>query len=520
MKKKVMIVDDEPLIAAGLAEKIDWDSIDVEIVGTASNGEDGLRLIEEQLPDIVISDVRMPVYSGVQLAEICRERYPAVKFILLSAYSDFEYAQQAIRLQISDYVLKPVESEMLIEAVRRAIDSIREQERIRKHVSELELANQATRQFVSSFLLFEVAQKGAANDIRGMEQVLDDLLQKTGVVMFLNLYNIPRGSIESYRSLAAREFLMWMEKQGLDVYARREENGLAILCRMPEVEDLTVGCQMVQESASKAVAHIDWIFKQEGAEDTICVCVLAAPYTNVQELKDAYRLCMDRIQITELLCKSCAIRADELKSEVTWGVDTERVLHYLKNGNTEQMRHIMQTTCETISRNMDHETGMLFLKNLHRGAMGACALAGIMQPPMEQNRYERENFAKKVDELQKRLIEISNYIAQRNDLVGRIDQLIQEHYQESTFGLAEVARILGVSNSYLSRLYKKRTGENFVDRLLNVRMDHAKFLLETTRKSVAAIAEASGFAEGAYFAQVFKRYMGETPSQYRENWNA
>ena len=248
------------------------------VVGTAANGEAGLKLIEDLLPDIVISDIVMLSCTGIQLAEICSHRYPNLKMILLPAYSDFEYAQQAIRLNIVDYVLKPIEPDKLLCAVRRAIDALEEQEGLFSHVSRLENATLNTRQFVSSFLLFESAQRETELNVKGVQNRLDALLQKPGVAMALRCYNMPKERASKCLSLAGQTFLSQMERAGLRVFSRTEDAGVSILCQLPDGLDLTTGAARVEKAAKSAVEQTRrTLAEAEGAKDVLCVCVVTPP---------------------------------------------------------------------------------------------------------------------------------------------------------------------------------------------------------------------------------------------------
>ena len=118
---KVLIVDDEKYVRMGIKSETDWSLIGCEVVGEAANGEDALTAAEEVKPDLVISDIRMPKMDGIELAEKLMEKYPGIKIIFLTAYSEFEYARQAVRLGVSDYLLKPFQDGELEGAIQRLL---------------------------------------------------------------------------------------------------------------------------------------------------------------------------------------------------------------------------------------------------------------------------------------------------------------------------------------------------------------------------------------------------------------
>ena len=118
---KVLLVDDEPFIVQGISRLLDWDKEGCEIVATAQNGAEALAYLKENKVDLIIADIKMPEMTGLELLEmIRREQISEAYFVILSGYSDFAYAQQAIRYSCMDYVLKPVEKEVLTEIIRKA----------------------------------------------------------------------------------------------------------------------------------------------------------------------------------------------------------------------------------------------------------------------------------------------------------------------------------------------------------------------------------------------------------------
>jgi two-component system response regulator YesN len=118
---RVLIVDDEKYVRMGIKSETDWALIGCEVVGEASNGEEGLAQAEALRPDLVVSDIRMPRMDGIQMAEKIIEKYPSTKVIFLTAYNEFEYARQAIRIGVSDYLLKPFQDGELEGSIQRLL---------------------------------------------------------------------------------------------------------------------------------------------------------------------------------------------------------------------------------------------------------------------------------------------------------------------------------------------------------------------------------------------------------------
>ena len=124
---KALLVDDEEWIRLGLREQIEWSSLGIEIIGEAPNGLIALEMVEKYQPDIILSDIRMPRLDGIQLMEAIYQKFPHIIIIVISGYSDFEYARKAISFHVFDYILKPIEEEKLEETLLRAVQKLREE---------------------------------------------------------------------------------------------------------------------------------------------------------------------------------------------------------------------------------------------------------------------------------------------------------------------------------------------------------------------------------------------------------
>ena len=116
---RIMLVDDEEEVRKAMIRQMDWEQLGFTVAGDAENGRDALEKLEQLEPDVVMTDIRMPYMDGLALTARIREKYPSVKILIFSGYDDFEYAQQAIKLHVTEYILKPVNSQELAEILQR-----------------------------------------------------------------------------------------------------------------------------------------------------------------------------------------------------------------------------------------------------------------------------------------------------------------------------------------------------------------------------------------------------------------
>ena len=131
--KKVMLVDDEILIRENIRESVEWEKEGFIFCGDAPDGELALPVIEEQLPDILITDIKMPFMNGLELSSVVRQKFPKIKIIILSGHDDFQYARAALRLGVEDYCLKPFSSADLLQLLHSVSSRIDEELRMKQN---------------------------------------------------------------------------------------------------------------------------------------------------------------------------------------------------------------------------------------------------------------------------------------------------------------------------------------------------------------------------------------------------
>lgn len=120
----VMLVDDEEEVIQIIMKKLDWASMGFQIVGYAHNGAEALELAEECQPDVVMTDIKMPYMDGLELSRRLKERYPSIRIIIFSGFDEFEYAKEAVHLEVEEYMLKPINSDELTECLKRVKNSL------------------------------------------------------------------------------------------------------------------------------------------------------------------------------------------------------------------------------------------------------------------------------------------------------------------------------------------------------------------------------------------------------------
>ena len=227
---KVFLVEDEAIIRHGIRDNIDWASHGFEFAGEAGDGEYAYPLILKAQPDILVTDIKMPFMDGLELSRLVKKALPRTRIIVLSGYNEFEYAKEAIKIGISDYLLKPVSSAGLIDALKKAADEIRE---------ERENSRLLERYFVSYEKYTEFLDK---TDYSGVDRKLINDFLKLGSVEecspFVEEYFAAIGE-HNYKSLLLRQYMT------MDIFYCVQEFLKKLKAEPPEVPESVVDIKRV-----------------------------------------------------------------------------------------------------------------------------------------------------------------------------------------------------------------------------------------------------------------------------------
>ncbi len=161
---RIMLVDDEEEVRKAMIRKMDWEKLGFTVVGDAENGEDALEKLEHLEPDVVMTDIRMPYMDGLTLTAKIREKYPSIKILIFSGYDDFEYAQKAIKLNVTEYILKPVNGEELAKILNRVRENLDEEIEQRRDISQLRERYRRSLPIIRELFLNKLVQGNVAEE--------------------------------------------------------------------------------------------------------------------------------------------------------------------------------------------------------------------------------------------------------------------------------------------------------------------------------------------------------------------
>jgi len=526
---KVLIADDESKVCRLIQMLCDWEKLDMELVGTAYNGLCAVEMIEQYMPDILITDICMPGCDGIEVIKRAREYNPALEVLIISGYADFKYAQSAIRYGVSDYLLKPIRQQELQETLEKLGSRCR-QEKARLDASQqlLQFVEDDT-QRKRCGLFFDLLLSRAKRPVPELEVLNEQYAYHfvTGVFRILILK--------------------------LD-YNEKKYDQQAVRCILDGVEEkikdaLEPCCEEMEICRDGAVSYIICNYKKD----------------NTHQFRQAVRSAVDRITMKrfELWNAVFALgmgrsvnRCSDLEQSFWTAVlavrerlieGCDKLLEAPEHTGTNDYSDLSSTFNYRCAKAMElHDEQMVSasVRELKERLLSDKLVTGNDLLNMVHTvgvhaltRDQQEHHTDKVSEFLKACNDCSSADSLFALLEERLCQMVQEsrlqreeesrkpiraakqyimnHYVEP-ITLELVAEKVGFSSSYFSSLFKKETGVGFTDYLIQLRMEKAKDLLKNTKDSVKDICTAVGYSDLKHFTSMFRKYTGLKPGEFRK----
>ncbi|MGO4106556.1 response regulator transcription factor [Paenibacillus sp. YAF4_2] len=481
---RVLIVDDEPWVAYGISRLIDWELQGFEVIGEAYDGSSALRLIEEHRPEVVISDIRMPGLNGIQLLEEITRQKLETEVILVSGYSEFEYAQQALRLGAFDYLLKQIEKEQLLETIVR-LNSRLEQKRLSaKDPNELlndlfELlatdGNTTIRQFFTTRgmllsypnirlinCIFPYATVTVPSDQEIRRIGLDYISMRTGFnkLSYIVLYDEAGHAREWF------DFISVYLKDASHIGISPLANSSDCLFKMYQAADIALFSSIFYPELR--IVH----YKEHEIITGISGLMLQLELSIKEQKLARIQECLDQLAV---VCSNHQLFVDQMAS--VYNQIISLIHKYYSNISTYQ--EIEFLTYDLLARSNPSINAM----------------------------FER---LKSYFEL-----EVTPDFPIVHEQVKAVMEYIDFSFTEDIL-LGTIAKRFNLSLSYLSFLIKKETGTNYSEYIIGKRISLAKDLLKESSLSVQEVVERVGYKDYFHFNKLFKKHVGLTPSKFRK----
>lgn len=480
MFKLILIEDDLPVLRH-LQKIISGLKSDFELVMTFTHPLDALEYIKSNPVDAVITDIQLPVMTGIELCEYCRTHFPKIKFAILSAYDYFEYAQKAIDLEVVHYVLKPIT------------------------LKKLEIMLQKLSQKLECT---EISEGFAASSVTLKRQQ--------------TILNLISGFYSDYS-------LFFKDMQENDVFIDRQSCPVAVMIITVEnlFKILEKKAYYSKEELYKIITNImdrnnmslySVLFNY--SENVFTIFIFGKPHLSESDFKisvDEYASSVFS-DIKNILNMTPILNSLETFSDIDGFYKAQRQNASYEEQAKNIMSYIYGNDFDAALRCIE-AVKMIFDETQAR-ALYACILSHIESLTQKSFTYENMSSEKLFNIIASEINNIKHYNvsqAAKSDVIENACKFINDNFAND-ITLNDVAKHVFLSPIYFSSYFKKKTGEKYSDYLQKVKLNKARELLEDTDVKIPTIAEMSGFRDTNYFHKIFKNQTGLTPSEYRKKY--
>lgn len=531
---KVFLVEDEMVIRNGIVKSINWEKEGYRLVGEASDGELAYPMILKEKPDILLTDIKMPFMDGLELSRLVKQELPDTKILIFSGYDEFEYAKEAIRIGVTEYLLKPVSSEQLLEVMRRISKQIEqdreEREMLRQYQEDMKENVERERQnFFSHVIRGEVSIGEAVKN--GKKYGMDLSAGFYSIILF-KIFSTPEENIVSEHIWKICEKIETkVDEIPYAYYFQRGIDGWVFLLTAESKEQM----EERQKNLCDCLAEI---MKNERKVEYFGG--IGKPVERIRNLgqsfRDAERIFAERFtrQSNQFLSgfeKMDVYKDDEfqIKDLGDVGKSREMIEKFLNNGTKEELEEFMDTYFIRMKEDKLQSTLMrqYIIMDIYIVIMSFCEKIDAVNHDYQQETEKLKSTIQNMNSVSEirsyitymlnQAIELRDSISKKRyaDIIKAAEKMISEHYMSEEISLNSVADSVGMSPSYFSSVFSKESGKTFVEFLTETRMEKAKELLMCSTLKTSEIGYEVGYKDPHYFSYIFKKTQGCSPKDYR-----
>ena len=533
MSYKLFLVEDEIVTRDGIRTSVNWADAGFQWSGEASDGELALALIEAEQPDILITDIRMPFMDGLELSRIVRERFPRTRIVILSGHDEFRYAQEALQLGATEYLLKPVSAQDLLGALARVSAQLDREHQQEEQLSRLQSRlddnlNVMRQRFLVDVVTGRLLPSVAVDEA---QRVQIDLVARNYLAMIVRCQvtrEMPHlARLEAYHSVRQRVADCLSAWPDLLFFIKDvEETGLIIKGDTPAI---------VQATAQRLAAQLTALLHTDddldgGLDDGVVIGVGAGRLA--QRLGELPQSFLDAFDAAKMQTRQFA--RHELRITISpqqlLALDPTAAITFLRQGNLKEVDAFLETHLAAVHSDDVHlhalaeflVTDLLVATAAFVQEFGG-APEDIMPVRDELTLLLAEgDSVPKLRALMRRLLTQALLYRDRHTdrtrhLVEQAKHYIQLNLTSDDISLHTVADSVGWSPSHFSAVFSREVGETFIEYLTRQRMLKARELLRMTPLSTAEVGRQVGYNNPRYFYAVFRKATGQTPTEFRQN---
>lgn len=512
-----LIIDDESLIRKGTIKKLERMQADVTCIGEASEGVEGIKLIETLHPDFVILDMQMPGMDGIELLPYLAEHYSGMPLIVISGYRDFDYIKHAISASAIDYILKPFSRDTICDCVQRAITQLENSQIITQQIADnREQLEAACYEYDKQYLTNLILGFHTGNGSITSEKL--NFINNTHQLVLLTLY--------CHNQFSRLDIQSWLEEGGFGDLALYLSNSIYpqisfLILFLPKEEAVRV------ETLTSQIAEA--LLTLAAQQELALLIGISHSHSDLKELHNAFRETSEALNQQQLsapaLCSYVYNDTMEVQNFV-WEYEDEflfRVeagmqpeIHKLIDQLFERFRAIPMFTlsdakyyCYYLSNQCKDVLNYYLKLDNEKSSNSIQNVVSHIFRDEELKDYYLQFFLNIAEMLK------SESIYAQDDVIENVNTYIQHNYHKC---LTQdfIASLFYLNRSYLSTLFKRHNGVKFADYINDVRISKAKELLADSNKKMYQISKAVGYDNPKYFFRIFKKKTGYSPEQYRK----
>lgn len=534
---KVFLVEDEMVIRRGIKNSIDWEKEGYIFCGEASDGELAYPMIIKEKPDILITDIRMPFMDGLELCKLVKEELPNIKILILSGYDEFDYAKEAIRLGVTEYLLKPISSGKLLEALNGVSESIRREKEdkdlVRKCMEEMrENTEHEKQKFFEQMIAGNLSMADALETGKKYEMNLSAGMYN----LLLFRFTLGEENRKSGELLGEAEYAIEKLTERLEYVFefQRDVEGWAFLLMADNEEQMSERVKELSKDLEEIMKNYSTITYFGG---------IGQPVARLRELEESFREAERALAARFTMELNRIISVEDIR--MAQNVDTLDDIEITSFGEIEKTRTMLEKFLNNGAEDEIDEFVDVYINELPEEnlksvlmrqyiimdayivMMSFCEKIEGIEGEMQAQSEELKNSMKTIQTLEeiknyirmllKKIIGVRDTISGRrySDIIEIAKDQIRKTYMSDEISLNTIAAEVGMSPSYFSSIFSKEMGKTFVEYLTEIRMDRAKELLMCSSMKTSEIGYEVGYKDPHYFSYIFKKTQNCTPKEFR-----
>lgn len=517
----VLIVDDESFVREGLCKHIPWLSMGVNQILQADDGITALAEVEKHVPDIIISDIRMPRMNGIEFVSKIKFRYPNIKIIFMSAYSDKDYLKSAIQFKALGYIEKPIDLTEATKIIEDAVNQCIEELNIKRErlIAKSKIEEEQKKYYNETFLALLEGRISIDDAISFFKNISLEITVNTSFVVAIIVFKYDL--LEDQCAIFEDNAKMCLNSAGFSV------------CFVHNIKDCLYLFIYRNELIQKEITNIDQknigkILLQSHSVPQDCFVVLGLPKTNIKDISDSFSSAIKSMGYLYINGYGKYFISSEIEEK---NIDITTLLNHVELFK-QNILNEDKIGCLKVLENIENiinKVDPISVKNILYDIVGKILFrAEQLNITFEKNKESIWGCIAQCKTANDTILLIQNLIndyfnkllnqKQNFYVVDLVKRLVQKYYSDPNLSVNMLANKVGLSEAHLCVRFKKETGMTLLNYIRSVRMEMAKTLLSQPSLRIKDVMYQTGFRDQNYFTKTFKQFYSETPMEYRRKY--